>query len=203
MRADGQVHAPTSTNKLVGDLNAGRPGADYQNCPITQLGGIPVVGGMDLLDSRVKWNDIRNDRTLKRTGRHDYMVGLDDALGGLRTEAGTARLSTKGRNFNSTVDRSGDLLRVCDEVVYDLVSGRKAILIAGKGHAGKSIVPGWPIGNQGIPPFGAPAFNNPMAFDDEMRPSALAQVLAHRQASLTTADDERFDRFHHFALSDD
>ena len=50
VRADGQVDAPSGTHQLVGDLNTGRTSTDYQNCAIAQLGGIPVVGGMDLLD---------------------------------------------------------------------------------------------------------------------------------------------------------
>jgi hypothetical protein len=45
-------------------------------------------------------------------------------------------------------------------------------------------MPGWTVGDKRVPPFRAPAFGDPVPFDDEMGHAAFAQVLAHRQPSL-------------------
>jgi hypothetical protein len=46
---------------------------------------------------------------------------------------------------------------------------------------------------QAVPSFRTPALGNPMPFHDQMRQPAFAQLLAHRQSGLTTANYERFD----------
>jgi hypothetical protein len=46
---------------------------------------------------------------------------------------------------------------------------------------------------QAVPSFRTPALSNPMPFHDQMRQSAFAQLLAHRQSGLTAANYERFD----------
>src|SRR5213593_4202547 len=56
-------------------------------------------------------------------------------------------------------------------------------------------MPGWTVGDKRVPPFRAPAFGDPMPFDDEMGQAAFAQVLAHRQPGLATANDECLDLF--------
>src|SRR5208283_88267 len=110
----------------------------------------------------------------------------------MRAESGAVRLRVKLVHLYTTPDGGCDMFRVSDKVIDDLVLGGKAIGVdAGERPARKSVMPSGTVGDKRIPPFRAPALNNPMALDDEMRRAAFAQVLAHRQAGLTAADDER------------
>ncbi|GAA2207440.1 hypothetical protein GCM10009850_028980 [Nonomuraea monospora] len=56
-------------------------------------------------------------------------------------------------------------------------------------------MPGGPVRHQGVPPLRAPALRDAVPFQDEVRHSAVGQMLAHRQAGLARADDEDFDFF--------
>ena len=65
-----------------------------------------------------------------------------------------------------------------------------------EGKFAAQIAPGGTIGDKRVPSFRAPALGNSVALDDEMRLSAFAQVLAHRQACLTAAHNERLHGYH-------
>ncbi len=54
-------------------------------------------------------------------------------------------------------------------------------------------MPGWTVGDQGIPAFRAPAFGNSIALKDEVRHTAFAQMVAHGQTGLAATHDEDFD----------
>ena len=74
--------------------------------------------------------------TLKRTCRDDDVPRFDDTAGSLRAEACAVRLRRKRRDLNAAANRGRYPFRVGDEIVDDLVSGGKAILIdPGEGHA--------------------------------------------------------------------
>ena len=91
MRADGQVDAPSGARELVGDLYTGRACTYYQNSPVTQLSGIVVVRGMELLDPRIGGNDSGYDRTLKRTRSDDDIGSLNDTFRCFSAKSGPVR----------------------------------------------------------------------------------------------------------------
>jgi hypothetical protein len=49
---------------------------------------------------------------------------------------------------------------------------------------------------QRVPALGAPAFSDAVAFQDEVRPAALAELGAHHQAGLAAADDQGLEFLH-------
>ena len=66
---------------------------------------------------------------------------------------------------------------------------------AGKRHAGKAVVPGRPVSNQGIPSFRAPALGDAPALKYEMSHATFAEMLAHGHSRLAAADDKRIHFF--------
>ena len=56
-------------------------------------------------------------------------------------------------------------------------------------------MPGGPVRDQGVPPLRAPTLGDAVPLEDEVRHAAGAQMLAHREAGLATADDEHLYRF--------
>ena len=62
-------------------------------------------------------------------------------------------------------------------------------------------MPGRTIGNQRVPSFRAPAFGNSVPLQNEVRHAPFAQVLAHGQAGLAAANNERIYFFNcHFRV---
>ena len=95
-----------------------------------------------------------------------------------------------------------DLLGVALQVVGDLVLGGEAIGRAAEFQAGEAVMPGRAIGDQRIPARAAPVLRNAVALQHHMLHTVPAQVLAHGDAGLTGADDQR-DGFllHHCLLA--
>ena len=56
-------------------------------------------------------------------------------------------------------------------------------------------MPDGSVRDQRVPALRAPALGDAVPLQDEVRHAALAQVLAHRHAGLTSADDEDLDLF--------
>ena len=92
MRTDRQVDASSGAREFVGDLYTGRACAYYQNSPVTQLSGIVVVRGMELLDPRIGGNDSGYDRTLKRTGGDDDIGSPNDTFRCFCAKSGPVRV---------------------------------------------------------------------------------------------------------------
>ena len=51
-------------------------------------------------------------------------------------------------------------------------------------------MPGGAVGNQRIPASRTPPLSDAVSLEDEMRHAAGAQMLAHRQTGLPSADDQ-------------
>jgi hypothetical protein len=52
-------------------------------------------------------------------------------------------------------------------------------------------MPGGTVGDERVPPLGAPALGNAVPFEDHMLDAGFGQVFAHGEASLTAADNDR------------
>ena len=104
----------------------------------------------------------------------------------------TAFISLNFRYFDAAANRSSYLLCIGDEIVRNLLLGDEGIgIYIGKLHARKSIMPSWTVGHQRVPSFGAPALGDTLSLEHKMRHAALAQMLAHRQPCLASADNKR------------
>ena len=148
---------------------------------------------MDLQYSRNVRNNGRGDRALERSGGGNHVVGFDHALRRFDTEAGPADIPLHILYLHAAADGGGDLFRVGDEIVRNLLFMGKGVGIdIGKLHTRKPVVPGRTIRDHGVPSFRAPAFGNSVPLQNEVRHAAVAQVLAHGQAGLAAANDERF-----------
>jgi hypothetical protein len=149
---------------------------------------------VDVQEPRAARNDRRDHRPLERASRGDDVAGVDDSGRSLHAEAGSAGVLAHRRHLDATADRRPDLLRVCDEVIRDLLLRGETIRVdAAELKAGEPVVPGGSVGDQGIPSLRAPPFGDPMALHDEVRHAVAVQVLAHRHPGLARADDEDFD----------
>jgi hypothetical protein len=157
---------------------------------------------MDLRDPGIFRNDGRNDRELERPGGGHHPVGFDHAIRRFDAEPGPANIPLHFPYLHAATDGGGDLLGVGDKIIRNLRLGGEGIGIdIGKLHVRESIMPGRTIGNQGIPSFRAPAFGNPVPLQNEVRHAAVAQVLAHGQTGLPTANDERVYFFNRHLLA--
>ena len=104
---------------------------------------------------------------MKRPRGEDDIGGLDHALGGFGAKSGASGILVECRYFDAAADRGGDLFRIGVEILDDPLLGGKALRIdAGERQGGKSVVPRRTVGDERIPPLGAPALGNPVALDD-------------------------------------
>ena len=97
----------------------------------------------------------------------------------------------------------GDLGGIGGEIIRHLVARSEAVgFDAGDEQVGEAVVPGGAVGVQRVPALRAPAFSDAVAFQDEVRPAALAELGAHHQAGLAAADDQGYDflRWQHGAI---
>lgn len=152
MWADREIDLTSRLLEFIGDLHARRPCADHQDRALRQLPGVVIGTGVDLVDSCGLRYDRRDDGLLERPGgRHD-VARLDGAVGGLDVESRPAVVLSDRLHLDAGADRRVDLLRVRDEVVGNLFLSGERIGIDGELLARKPVVPGGPVGHQGVPP---------------------------------------------------
>ena len=88
------------------------------------------------------------------------------------------------------------LFHVGFEVVGHAFLGRKGFRRnAFECEAGKPVMPGRAVGDQGVPALRTPAFGDAVAFQHDMRHAHQRQVFAHGDAGLACADDQGVDFF--------
>ena len=111
-------------------------------------------------------------------------------------EAGPSDIPSHFFHLHPAADGSSDHLGVRDEIISDLLLADKGVRIGiRKFHAGKVLVPGRPVSNQGIPSFRAPALGDAPALEYEMSHSIFAEMLAHGHSRLAAADNKRIHFF--------
>ncbi len=148
---------------------------------------------MDLGDAGILRDQRRDDRLLKGAGGDDDVIGLDGALRGGDGETGASGIAAQLGHLDAAADGGGDLFGIGDEVIGDLFLGHEGVGGGVELHAGKAVMPGGTVGDQRIPPLGAPAFGDPAALEHQMRDTGAAQMLAHGDACLAGTDDKRVD----------
>ena len=196
MPADRQIHAPARAHQFLGDLRPRGPRSHHQHGAIRKLPGIAVSVRVHLHRARVIRNDRRHHGALKRAGGGDHVISLDRPGRGLRPETRPAVAAPQVRDRHAAAHRGGDGSGIGDEIIHDLVAGREFIAIdTGDRVAWHAVAPGGSVGVQPVPAFGPPALDDPVPFQNQVRPAALAQPFAHRQPGLAAADDQGLDAF--------
>jgi hypothetical protein len=148
---------------------------------------------MDLHHPGIPRHDGRDERTLKRPSGHDDVSCSNLAAAYFGVESVCCALMQPDHVY-ATADGGRDAICEGNKILDHLGMGGKPIRIDARNwHQGEAIVPSRPVGMQAVPSFRTPALSNPMPLHDQMRQSAFAQLLAHRQSGLAAANYERFD----------
>jgi hypothetical protein len=80
MAPDSEVHPPAANRELVGDLLAGRSGADDEHSAVRELRGMAVAAAVQLDHTgRNRRAQLGNSRTVQIPGRDDHVAGTDAA----------------------------------------------------------------------------------------------------------------------------
>src|SRR5512143_1885959 len=153
---------------------------------------------MDLKDTgRETCSERWNPRSLVRPACYHDVARFDVAL--IRDQQVAARSGSRSKRADSHrgPEWSANQRTVFLDQIDNLVLVRKGIRrVAGIAMAGQLYAPVGELEHQRIPPLRAPAFANAAAFDYDVLLTEASKVIAHGEASLTAADDDRFDRFH-------
>ena len=76
MTPDREVHPPAGNRELVGDLLAGRSGADDEHPAVRELRGMAVAAAVQMDHAgRNRRAQLRNSRTVQVPGRDDHVAG--------------------------------------------------------------------------------------------------------------------------------
>jgi hypothetical protein len=94
--------------------------------------------------------------------------------------------------FHATADGSGNLTRIGDKVVRNLLLMNKSVSVSVREfHPRKAIMPGGTVSDQGVPSFRTPTFRNAVPLNHEVRYAARAEMLAHSHSRLASTDNKR------------
>ena len=118
----------------------------------------------------------------------------------LDVEAEVTLVLARQADLDAAAQRRGYLLGVLDKIIgYPLLVREGIGIDAGELQPGKPVMPGRAVGDEAVPSLRAPALGDPAALEDEVRDAPRAQVLAHGDARLASADNEHVDFFNrHF-----
>ncbi len=189
MLADRYRHGAAGALDLVGQLGAGRRGAEHQDAAAVELIRVAVI-------DRADPGDTRRRRFVKRrnagdvagaAGQHDRAAAPLAAIGGDHISA-TVALHRGDVGMGLHRRRNGARITVdeFDGLGHRAVAVGIVALIAVAGQ------PALPVGRQQaqrIPALGTPCMGDLTALQHDMIDGALRQAPAHRQAGLAAADD--------------
>ena len=127
------------------------PGSNYQDRPVLQLGGVPVVGRMQLFDlgSEIR-GEVREAGDLPAGHGHDHGVGLEPGVVRFHDEGGVPL--REARHSLAASHREGELGRVRLQIVGHLVLGWKRMAGSGEGLAVEPVIPGRGEQAERVPP---------------------------------------------------
>jgi hypothetical protein len=159
---------------------------------VPELGGVPIVAGVELEDARVElMPERRHPRDLVGCHGHDHVFSLEESLARLHHEA--APVSGQPVYPDAGSDRKLEPRCVGLEVVAHLVLGRERVTRPREGHSREGVVAGRREEPKRVPPL-SPRVADPLVrLEDHEREAPLGEVVSDREASLATADDNGLD----------
>jgi hypothetical protein len=144
-----------------------------------------------------------NPRPLVRTGRDHDVACFNVALIGNKYVAARLGSSSKRADCHRGPEWNSHQHTIFLNQFDNIVLVREGVRsVAGITMAGELYAPVWELEHQRIPPLRAPAFADPTALEYDMLLTEASKVIAHGEASLTAANDDRFDAFLRHLASD-
>ena len=114
---------------------------------------------------RNRWND----RFLKRPGRGNNTLSLNDALRGLNGKPWSPAVAHRAFDFNAGTHRQIEGPDVIFKVFRHIVFGNEAVGISPfKFHPRKTVMPRRTICHQRVPAPGSPGFGDAVFLDNQM-----------------------------------
>ncbi len=194
--SDGQRDGPPRRLDLVGDLDAGRGGADDEHAALGQARRTAVLAGHDLQDvARDLARERRHERHIAVAGGHHHVGRPPGALIGRDLEGGVEAPHPQHRRLalHRRVERAGVLL----EIGGDLRHGHVAVRVgSGVAEARQTTLPVRSQQTQRVPSFTAPALGHPASFEDHVVDATRGETAARRETGLPAADDDGVGTFH-------
>ena len=178
---------------LERDVGAGVREADDEDGARAELGRVAVVVRVQLPDRRIELGGEGRDVGLpERPGRDDDLAcGKAFAVRGRHDEAAVDRLDAI--DARPTPDGQVEPSGVRLEVVGHLATCRPVGRRRGEAHAGERVVAGWAVEPERVPAVPPVVADPRVGVEDRERQPALREVIAGRQARLSSADDDRVD----------
>ncbi len=194
--ADRQGDLPARGLDLLGQLDAGRRGADHHDAAVLELIGVAVLHGREAGDAaRQIRRQLRHGRNVAGAAGQDQGAAMPvAAIGG--DAVPTIGLADR-RHRRPGLDRRRDGVGVALQEANELRHVHVAVgVAAGIAMAGK---PALPVGRQqaqGIPALLAPGIGDLAALDQHVVDRAVGERLAEGEPGLAGADDDGRCVFH-------
>ena len=194
--ADGDRHVASGRAELVGELDAGRRGADDQHAAVRQRVGVAVGVRHDLVNVR---------RQGARRRRHRGPVapaGGDDDVGGLPGRPVGADLEpvvplAQQVHVRVLYDGRAERVGVPGEVAAERGRGEEPVRVgAAVSRARQGVHPVGGQQAQRVPGAAAPALPDPATLEHDVVTPAVGEAPADGQACLAGADDDGVDDAH-------
>ena len=188
--ADGDRHVASGRPELVGELGAGRRGADHQHAPVRQRARVAVLARHHLVN--VRGQGARR----RRHGGPVAPAGGDDDVGGQPRRPVGADLEpvvplAQQAHGRVLLDGRAERLGVPGEVPAERGRGGEPVRVgAAVGLARQGVHPVGGQQVQRVPGVAAPALPDPATLQHYVVTPAVGQAPAGGQARLARADDD-------------
>ena len=188
--ADGDRHVAAGRPELVGELDAGRRGADHQHAPVRQRAGVAVLARHHLVN--VRGQGARR----RRHGGPVAPAGGDDDVGGQPGRPVGADLEpvvplAQQAHGRVLLDGRVERVGVPGEVPAERGRGPEPVRVgAAVGLARQGVHPVRGQQVQRVPGVAAPALPDPATLEHDVVTPAVGQAAAGGQAGLARADDD-------------
>ncbi len=175
--------------ELLGDLEARVSAPDHEHGPLGHVTRSSVAGAVCLPDVRSEvLGDLGDVRRLEWACRDDDLVGRDRPPVGVEDEAPV--LAGELEHVAVELDRELEGFRIAFEIGDHVVACRIAVLLAGEGKLRKAAVAAGREERQRVPALAPRGGDGVGALEDDEAHTLTCEVVAHRQARLTRADDD-------------
>ena len=133
---------------------------------------------------------------LKGPGRDHHISRLEASGRGLDHETRRSGLLTKRCRCHAAAYRCADGGGISLDVSHNVVTRREGIRIGRlMGETGEPHIPIRSLKAKRVPPLASPPLCDAPAFEDDVLATALAKIIAHREAGLASAYDHSFNPF--------
>src|SRR5918999_12820 len=175
--------------ELLSDLKPGVATTDDEDAALGEVRWRAVGGAVELGNlGRELIRDRRHEPSLERPGRNDNLLRRVAAVLGFNAVGAVG--PTDRANATVERDRQIEVLGVVRQVVYDVVAGRVAVRVAGKGKPGETAVANGRKELERVPALPPRRRGRGRSLEDHEVAPLLGEKVADRQAGLATTDND-------------